>query len=76
MNLSPLTRVLTALCLLNLAAGCATTHHGDATMTTATTFDPNAQVPAATETLRSYEAALNAADIGAIVAGPPRVVLR
>lgn len=55
---------------LALAAGCATTHAQETTMnpTPQPTFDPASQVDAATTLLRSYESALNAADVDAIVA--------
>jgi uncharacterized protein (TIGR02246 family) len=61
---------ITLALTLALAAGCATTHAQETTMNAATqsTFDPTSQVDATTALLRSYESALNAADVDAIVA--------
>jgi uncharacterized protein (TIGR02246 family) len=56
--------------LLAVAGGCASTRQGEALLTNAAneTFDPSSQVQAATSVLRSYESALNAANVEAIVA--------
>jgi len=69
MTLTTLTRTLTgiALALVATAAiGCATTQQGQSAENTAA-FSPSEQVQSATAVLRSYEAALNRADVEAIV---------
>ncbi|MEZ4315424.1 MAG: nuclear transport factor 2 family protein [Polyangiaceae bacterium] len=75
-----LTHAVAAAVLLAVAGGCASTPpastppastpQGETSMTTPTlgALDQKAHIQAATDVLRSYEAALNAADVGAITA--------
>jgi len=55
--------------VLSSTGGCASTGQGEPIMTNApsSAFDPRSEVQPATLLLRSYESALNAADVAAIV---------
>lgn len=66
---SGLSRTIAIVLLLISTGGCASTQRGETTMSnpTGSTFDASAQVQPATSLLRSYESALNAADVEAIV---------
>ncbi|NJK31925.1 MAG: SgcJ/EcaC family oxidoreductase [Deltaproteobacteria bacterium] len=69
MKLDFLASTLTAFALVSAAAaGCASTpRERDSAMNATTTFSPSSQIEPATLVLRSYEAALNRADVDAIV---------
>jgi len=63
-----LTRMLAGVALVaTVTMGCASKQRGEATVNNAATFDPSEQVEPATSVLRHYEAALNQADVDAIV---------
>ncbi len=68
-SFSPFANAIAVTLLLAFAGGCASTQRAEAVMTNATSnaFDPSSQVQPATKLLRSYESALNAADVAAIV---------
>lgn len=66
--LAVLSRILAIVLLLVAAGGCASAQRGEPNMSNQnSTFEPIAQVEAATTLLRRYEAALNAADVDVIV---------
>jgi len=58
---------LAIVALTAVATGCASTQRGPETMNRAIAFNPSEQVEPATDLLRSYFTALNAADVEAIV---------
>lgn len=69
MTASTLTRTLVGMALSAiLSTGCAAAARGGATMNPTAAFDPSQAVEPVTSLLRAYEAALNRADVDAIVA--------
>lgn len=67
MTSKPHIRMLSSIFLIaGVTIGCASTQQRGASGNNAT-FDPSAEVEAATSVLRRYEAALNRADVDAIV---------
>ena len=68
MTPKPLIRMLTGIALIGLVLmGCESKHSGTGIMNNTASFSPSEQVEAATSVLRRYEAALNGADVDAIV---------
>lgn len=68
MTPKPLIRMLTGIALIGtVLMGCESKHPGEGTMNNTASFNPSEQVEAATSVLRRYEAALNRADVDAIV---------